>query len=371
MESLRSRIILHHTCLMEQLEWKYRNYINQLLVRKSKLVVKMQHDFYKELQRIRIHEYQSHTQTPVESNEAHHASTEPFDQTNISTNHIHHGEDTNQHAQPNDEVQNDISNEVSGARDDSAIYGSTYNPVRGEDTLNPIFTEPQAIQDDSSIKSDESLSELAFELDTSNAKPNVSVTSQTQGDQIFDFIERSNDTAAPSAMNSVHDEDILNPQSGKQYIGSLGVQGDKRESNQSIHKPTSKPTNSKLNKRKKRDGKKSFECPYCNASFPSCSLCTRHIRTHTNERPFKCTYLNCEKAFKRRDAFTRHIRTHTNERPFKCTYLNCDWAFKRRDALRSHIRTHTGEKPYQCNICKKRFTQSGGRTSHVKRMHAE
>eukprot|EP01083_Nonionella_stella_P317270 1154231_1 len=336
-DALRSRIVLHHTCLMEQLEWKYRNYINQLLVRKSKLVVKMQHDFYKELQSIRIHEYQSHTQTPVESNEAHHASTEPFDQTNIHTNHIHHDEDTNKHAQPNDEVQDDISNDVSSV--ESAIYGSTYNPVRGEDTLNPIFEQPQAIQDDSSINSDESLSELAFELDTSNAKPNVSVTSQTQGDQIFDFIERSNDTAAPSAMNSVHDEDILNPQSGKQYIGSLGVQGDKRESNQSIHKPTSKPTNSKLNKRKKRDGKKSFECPYCNASFPSCSYYTRHIRTHTNERPFKCTYLNCEKAF------------------------------KRRDALRSHIRTHTGEKPYQCNICQKRFTISGNRNRHVKMMH--
>eukprot|EP01083_Nonionella_stella_P317271 1154233_1 len=297
-DALRSRIVLHHTCLMEQLEWKYRNYINQLLVRKSKLVVKMQHDFYKELQSIRIHEYQSHTQTPVESNEAHHASTEPFDQTNIHTNHIHHDEDTNKHAQPNDEVQDDISNDVSSV--ESAIYGSTYNPVRGEDTLNPIFEQPQAIQDDSSINSDESLSELAFELDTSNTE---------------------------------------HPPSGKQHIGSLEVQGDKRESNQSIHKPTSKPTNSKLNKRKKRDGKKSFECPYCNASFPSCSYYTRHIRTHTNERPFKCTYLNCEKAF------------------------------KRRDALRSHIRTHTGEKPYQCNICQKRFTISGNRNRHVKMMH--
>eukprot|EP01084_Bolivina_argentea_P243673 408444_1 len=110
MDALRNRIIVQHTCLMEQLEWKYRNYINQLLVRKSKLVVKMQHDFYKELQSIRIHEYQSRTQTPVESNEAHHASTETFYQTNISTNDIHHDEDTNKHAQPNDEVQDDISN---------------------------------------------------------------------------------------------------------------------------------------------------------------------------------------------------------------------------------------------------------------------
>ena len=86
-----------------------------------------------------------------------------------------------------------------------------------------------------------------------------------------------------------------------------------------------------------------YTCSICSRNFTRRTLRDNHLRTHTNERPFACSYDGCTQAFKQKNEQTRHEQTKHRSKKFVCggeddggRRWGCGKAFARSDGLLEH-----------------------------------
>ncbi|XP_061544025.1 zinc finger and BTB domain-containing protein 40 [Phycodurus eques] len=126
------------------------------------------------------------------------------------------------------------------------------------------------------------------------------------------------------------------------------------------------PSGMIYHKRTEHFDEKPYACETCGAKFPATSSLKNHMRLHTGEKPYHCKH--CDMSFSVAAALAYHTKKkHSEGKMYACQY--CKAVFAQSIELTRHVRTHTGDRPYVCRECGKGHSQASGLTVHLQTFH--
>lgn len=226
----------------------------------------------------------------------------------------------------------------------------------GELSYVLIVQDPSDLKDEDQTDGDHDMG--VYDFDEAEEQGIVDSDAEDDKSKIVKIVPRKS-----QVVTQAHMCNYCNYTSSKRYLLSRHMKShsEERPHKCSVCERGFKTLASLQNHVNTHTGTKPHGCKFCPAAFTTSGELVRHVRyRHTHEKPHKCD--ECDYASVELSKLKRHIRCHTGERPYQCPH--CTYASPDTFKLKRHLRIHTGEKPYKCDRCNARFTQSNSLKAH-------